>query len=183
MLLQFKIFNKKTMKRILICVSLIVTFIACKSSKEINKNKMLFEGCPEGGECTFEMIENTRVFMAGDEQMGYFPKLENSKSTHTVKISYIKETEEGIMDDEYREVFYFSIGQEESQMRLTNENLEKASLIYGRICACRGQTGYEKINQGTLKVNLTKHYNKVDFKIKTKKFPILMSEAKIEKPN
>jgi len=171
------------MKKILICLSVILAFASCKSTKEVNKNQLVFEGCPEGGECDFEIIENTRVFMAGDEQMGYFPKLEESDQMHTIKISYTKDSMENIMDDEYIEVFYFTIGQQENKINLADGELKKANLIYGRICACRGQTGYEKINQGSLKVNLSNQNQKVDFKIKPNKYPILMSEAKIEKSN
>ncbi|MCH8535408.1 MAG: hypothetical protein LAT51_10100 [Flavobacteriaceae bacterium] len=167
------------MKKILIYLSLIVAFASCKSTKEIKENQMTFEGCPEGGECEFEVIENTRVFMAGDDQMGYFPKLEDSKSVHTIKITYTKDTMENIMDDEYIEVFYFTIGNQENTIDLVDTDLQKADLIYGRICACRGQTGYEKINQGKLLVELKDQNQYIQLQAKPKKYPILMSEVEI----
>ncbi len=171
------------MKKIIFCLSIIVAFASCKSTKEINESKFVFEGCPEGGECDFEVIEDTQVFMAGDNEMGYFPKLEASRSVHTVKITYTKDTEENIMDDEYMEVFYFTIGNDQNKINLSNNELGQANLIYGRICACRGQTGYEKIDQGSLEVNFSGNSQQINLQAKPNKYPILMSELNIQKSN
>lgn len=171
------------MKKIIFCLSIIVAFVSCKSTKEINESKFVFEGCPDGGECEFEVIEDTRVFMAGDDQMGHFPKLESSKEMHTIKISYTKETMENLMDDEYIEVFYFTIGNDQNKINLSNSELYQANLIYGRICACRGQTGYEKIDQGNLEVNFSGNSQHIKLQAKPNKYPILMSELNIQKTN
>ena len=71
-----------------------------------------------------------------------------------LKYSYIKKPLENTQDSNYTELIYAELDQTIKEISLTNENLQKVKLYFGRLCYCKGETGYYEIKEGTF--NLSK---------------------------
>ncbi len=54
------------------------------------------------------------------------------------------------MDSGYSEYVYLEFDPDEPQVILKDQELQKAKMIFGRICYCKGAMGYFPVQQGNL---------------------------------
>lgn len=64
------------------------------------------------------------------------------------------------------------------EVNLKDSELEKVNLLFGRLCFCRGQSGYYKITRGDLKVTKTNANNEflLTLNFKTDDVPQIITE-------
>ena len=74
----------------------------------------------------------------------------------------IKDTADG----SYSEFIYFELSNQDEHFVLKDLDLQKVNLLYGRICFCKGSSGYFRISSGTLFVD--KHSNTLDIDLSFK---------------
>lgn len=137
-------------------VYLIIVFsilFSCKSNhKASNPSRQISPdiNCPEGGNCTFEVLENSKLEILQDEFGELYPEIAVGDKLvikyHFKKINAKKD----LVDNNYSEYIYLEIDKNDEQLILKNEELQKVKMLYGRICFCRNSMGYFRIKEGQL---------------------------------
>lgn len=110
----------------------------------------LVSGCLPEGECSFEVMQNTKMDFKIDSAGMLYPEFIDSKGTSTVKFTYNENADKAVMDGHYREEFYFEFKKGTDEMNLENAELANVNFLYGRFCYCKGSAGYFKVREGTL---------------------------------
>ncbi|SNR37829.1 hypothetical protein SAMN06265371_10298 [Lutibacter agarilyticus] len=164
---------------LIICV---VVLVSCKTSKPVNSvitaSETIFvqsENCPENGNCVLELIPNKTITFKKDEFGNLYPVISEGSKTlfkYTFTKNPISETE----DSNYTEIVYAELNLNED-LKLQNEALKNIKMHYGRLCFCKGESGYFPIERGVF--NLTKMEGdlvKIDVDFIMKKIPQLVSE-------
>ncbi len=131
---------------------LLLLFISCKSNymvcQHINQKAL---SCPENGECTIELIPNKSIEFNADNFGILYPVISDGEKT-LLKYTYKKNPIENTQDSNYTEIIYAELDKEFSELSLTNKDLQNVKLYFGRLCYCKGQTGYYPIKKGAFKV-------------------------------
>jgi hypothetical protein len=138
------------MKNILPFLFLII--VSCKPSfivsQQVNQKAI---SCPENGDCSFELIPNKSIEFKADNFGILYPIISDGKKT-LLKYTYKKNPIKNTQDSNYTEVIYAELDKEFSELNFTNEDLQKVKLYFGRLCYCKGQTGYYPIKKGEFKI-------------------------------
>ncbi len=144
------------MKKIILLIA--VFFASCGTCKSLTLNiqEAVFfktQKCPENGFCSLELIPNKSIEFKTDKFGNNYPIITDGKKT-LLKYSYTKNPAENTQDSNYTELIYAELDQTITEISLTNESLQNVKLYFGRLCYCKGETGYFEIKEGTF--NLTK---------------------------
>ncbi len=155
------------MKHVFLLFFIIIA--SCQVKKELVDdsnftNKQSQSNCPEDGVCTFEVIKNKSAEIKKDEFGASYLNLSKSENV-LLKFEYIKNEIPNTQDSSYIEIIYLelTLGKNGYQIKDINNNA-----IFGRLCFCRGQTGYYEIVDNNLKFTKVSEatYNiNLDFKI------------------
>lgn len=156
------------MKSVL-ALSLVLILFACNGTKTINdvssneentddKQEMsnnineisLVSGCLSGGECSFEVMQNTKMDFKTDSANMLYPDFVDAKDTNTIKFVYNENADKTETDGHYREEIYFEVKDGIDSINLENAELANVNFLYGRFCYCKGSAGYFKVKEGTL---------------------------------
>jgi hypothetical protein len=154
--------------------------IGCNSNKRVaekEKQVQLNINCPEGGNCVFEVLENSSLQLKFDDSGNLYPEVISGDKT-VIKFHYKKFEIENTADSSHSEYIYLEINKSEKQLILKDHELQEVKLLFGRICFCRGSMGYFKVTQGDL--FLFNHNGKlqIDLKFKVNKVPQIITEIK-----
>lgn len=138
------------MKNILLVLLLII--VSCKPtiivSQHISQKANI---CPENGECSFELIPNKSILFKVDDFGILYPVISEGEKM-LLKFTFKKNPINNIQDSNYSEIIYAELDKEFTEVTLKNEELQKATLYFGRFCYCKGQTGYYPIKKGAFKI-------------------------------
>jgi hypothetical protein len=107
--------------------------------------------CPKNGVCTFEVLKG-KTFKIASKFGDTYPEFSNSTKT-LLKFEYIRNTIPDVQDSSYRELVYVEIDSDMETLELENIDLTKAKVSFGRLCFCRGQTGYYSVKEGKLLIS------------------------------
>ena len=138
----------------------------CKTKKELaqnqqNKNQSLvIPNCPEEGICTITIEENKELQIKTDEFGMIYPEI--IEGDHYL-CSYSFSKDSDYADGNYKEMILFQFPKNEISLLLQDKNLQKVNLLYGRLCYCKGESGYEKVSKGVL--SLKRNNNKISLKL------------------
>lgn len=134
---------------------LILCCIACKTKQEPsekeNSTKTLIANCPEEGTCTFEVLHNKSLDIKTDGISAQYPQVIEG-TQRVLKFEYKKNEDPRIADDEYTEVIYAEIDPATDNLSLKDDKLSQAKVLFGRLCYCRGQTGYYPVEKGHFEI-------------------------------
>lgn len=168
------------MKNLLIICVLVLA--SCKTSKQANTtttvNETVFtqsENCPENGTCVLELIPNKTLTFKKDEFGSLYPVI--TEGTKTIfKYTYTKNPIPDTEDSNYTEIVYAEIDVN-NNIQLQNETLKNIKLHYGRLCFCKGESGYFPITRGVFNLSKTaEDVIKFDVDFIVKKVPQIISE-------
>jgi len=171
------------MKKI-ICI-LIILAASCSSKKKSNVQKKNIDSleniksfCPENGICKFEILKNKQLNLLKDGIGQIYPKV-SSGNTTVYKFTYTKNIDKKYQDSHYSEEVYFELPKLTSELEIENNSLKKVKLLFARLCFCRGQTGYYKINEGKLMITKQKTgVYKISLSFKTNEVPQVITLIK-----
>ena len=105
--------------------------------------------CPEGGDCSFEVMRNSVLNLNYSDTGQLYPEvIEGDKVV--VKFHFEKAPVKDVMDSGYSEYVYLEFDPDEPQIILKDQELQKVKMIFGRICYCKGAMGYFPVYQGNL---------------------------------
>lgn len=145
--------------------------VTVKSDLDLVKttpNKKQLNNCPADGICTIEILKNKSLVIKTDDIGAIYYQMEDNNTTSVIVYSYNKKTEAGLQDASYKEEIIFEISNSETKILLSNNDLQKTKMLFGRHCYCKGQAGYFKVTEGNLKLvkSNTKTTLNLDFKVK-----------------
>jgi len=157
--------------------------ISCKSTQQVNSqavnNEPIItntENCPENGTCTLEIIPNKTLDFKTDDFGNLYPTIENGEKT-ILKYTFTKNPIENTADSNYTEIVYAELDKPYSNINLVDSQLQTIKLHYGRLCFCKGESGYFAIKNGVLNLSKSgKDSLKIDLNFSVKKIPQIISE-------
>lgn len=146
--------------RLIYLSSFVFFFLACKAKQEPTEKDVFYETiinyCPKGGTCSFEVLKSKSLEIKTDGTGAQYPQITEGEKT-VLKFEYKKEEDPKIADDGYTEVIYTEIKPTIHNLDLKDEELSQAKVLFGRLCFCRGQTGYYPVESGHLEIKSNKN--------------------------
>ena len=159
------------MKKILSILALAAVTMSCNTTKSVTstnwlgKNVTVKSEIPENGTVTA-----TREFEKGLNLNGFkelYPQPHFDPETVLVQYEFNrKQAENNYADDFYKEELFLEIPVEAFKKEYKNADLQQVKLIYGKHCYCKGEAGFYKITEGTLKVDHSEKQTKVKLSFK-----------------
>ena len=167
------------MKSIIILL-FVFTTISCvvnkKSTTNIINDKS--QQCPENGTCNFEVLKNKSFELAKDGIGMYYPKIADAK-TSILKFEFKSGYIADIPDSGVTEVVYIELGKEKN-LSIQNQALTQVKASYGRLCFCRGESGYFPIKKGKLNIkSITKTQFEIEFEFEVNEVPQTLKQFKV----
>lgn len=140
--------------RLILTFLLISNLNSCKTipdSEESFSTTHLVSECPKDGVCSMEVLKNKSLSIKSDEFGSLYPQINEGKFT-VLKFEYSRNEIPNTEDSGYREIIYMQLDPESLETELQGKDLSKINLLFGRLCFCKGQTGYYKITDGHLSI-------------------------------
>ena len=142
---------------------LFIAFYACKSSIMIQEPISVNSNSCNNGTCTIEFIPNKTLTFKKDNIGILYPEITEGTKT-ILKYTYKKTSATNAQDSNYTEIILAELPNEIKDIALSNNNLQTIKLHFGRLCYCKGETGYFPVTEGNFKLVQT---SKNSFEIKT----------------
>lgn len=165
------------MKKLLPLLFLII--VSCKSTYIVNEAILVNTlNCPENGDCTIEFLPNKSLEFKKDEFGSLYPVISEGNKT-IFKYIYTRKPIPNTQDSNYTELVFAELDSVISPKTFTSETLKDAKLHFGRLCYCKGETGYYPIKKGEFEISKsTKNSFKIDFNFKIDEVPQIISVIK-----
>lgn len=169
--------------RKLLIIPFLTLISACNCHKkisnetsEIKKDDIVTNStCPSDGKCTIEVIKNKSLEVKSDEFGSTYYKLTDNINTSVILYRYNRNVEEELQDASYKEEIIFEINDNNEELLLSNSDLQITKMIFGRICFCRGQTGYYRVKSGKLFLTNKKETIKLDLNFNITEVPQIIN--------
>ncbi len=172
------------MKRLLFLPFIFLfTFCNCKkelvSKQNILPMQSIISECPPNGICTIEILRNKSLDIKTDDiGANYYTLIDNS-TTSVIRYQYNKNVPKDLQDGQHREEIVFEINNETKSLNLKDLDLQKTKMLFGRLCYCRGQTGYYKVTSGNLKLDQLEEIYTIDLNFKVTQVPQLYNTVQV----
>lgn len=134
--------------------------------------------CPKDGDCKVEIFDGKAIAVKVSDLGSLYYEMEDNSSKRTIKYTYNRKVKGDLQDATYREEVIFELPINSSEFVVQDQALLDAQLLFGRFCYCKGQTGYYKIEHGSLRAvkdEMTKTTS-VNIDFTTKKVPQIISK-------
>ncbi len=144
---------------------LFLLIVGCASSKEQKDPNTIPPprvNCPEGGDCSFEVLQNSSFAVKTDKTGATYVEIEEGDKV-VIRYQYEKDPVPDAMDSGYSEYLYFEIDPGRVELSLKDSDLQQVKMTFGRICYCKGAMGYFPVRKG----NLLIYQNKGDLLVRT----------------
>lgn len=145
----------------------------CKKNATEGKKDMkvqLLTACPENYECTLEVLPNKTMIVKTDGIGATYFELEDFNGTTVYHYTYNQKTDKQYQDAGYKEEIIFELASDVTDLKLSNEELQKAKMIFGVWCYCKGKAGNYKLTKG----NFSKKGKEISID-----FPAVVSDQKV----
>lgn len=140
-------------KAILVSIVFWTTLSCCNSKKTVSENNRISKAqiltpCPEGYDCTLEIFPNKTMVVKTDGMGGTFFELEDQPEKTVYHYTYNQKTDKHYQDAGYREEILFELDARTKDLKLSDEELQNAKMLFGVWCYCKGKAGNYKITNG-----------------------------------
>lgn len=158
---------------------LLLIIVSCKSTFVVNEALLVNTlNCPENGDCTIELLPNKSLEFKKDEFGSLYPVISEGNKT-IFKYIYTRKPIPNTQDGNYSEIVFAELDSVISPKTFSSETLKDAKLHFGRLCYCKGETGYYPIKKGEFNITKsTKNSFKIDFNFKIDEVPQIVSVIK-----
>jgi hypothetical protein len=161
---------------------LVLLVVGCKSSQintsleELNeKHTVLLSNCIDNTVCNIELIPKSNLLIKEDEFKNTYIEFEKGNNT-IIKYQLKKNELPNTADSHYSEIIYLEIDNYNKSLNLKNEDLQQVKMIYGRLCYCKGSSGYFKVNKGSLELILSKNKLSLNANFNVENIPQIVSQ-------
>jgi len=130
-----------------------LVLISCGSKNQVLSETDVFteSKCPDDGVCSLKVETNKTMLLVNEFSSTIYPDIIDGN--HLVLTFEYKRNEiPDAADGHYSEQILLELDPNNLEIALSGKSLKDAKLLFARFCYCKGQTGYYKINTGTLKV-------------------------------
>lgn len=134
-------------------IAMILLISSCKSNQQTAMKSDQEKQCPSDGTCSFEVLKNKELLILEDEFKNTYHKLKHADGKVVLKYEYKRNEDPKISDDNYSEIIFIEINEDLTDLDLSDQFLSKAKVSYGRMCFCRGATGFYKVKKGNLTIS------------------------------
>lgn len=142
---------------------LLILNIGCQSSR-LNKSLLslkeprviTLESCPEKSNCTIEIIPHSTLIIKEDEFKNTYIEILKGPNT-IIKYQYKKDEIPNTADGYYSEIVYIETDNYDKNIHLKNEQLQEVKMVFGRLCYCKGTSGYFSVIKGELELTVKKN--------------------------
>lgn len=165
------------MKNLLPLLFLII--VSCKPTFVVNEAILVNTlNCPENGDCIIELLPNKSLEFKKDEFGNLYPVISEGNKT-IFKYIYTRKPIPNTQDSNYSEIVFAELDSVIFPKTFTKETLKNAKLHFGRLCYCKGETGYYPIKKGEFNITKsTKKSFKIDFSFKIDEVPQIITVIK-----
>ncbi len=161
----------------------ILLFASCKPALNTTFNFAVNEAlytkcvhCPENGECSIELIPHKTIAFKTDNIGILYPVISKGEKT-ILKYTFRRNPIPNIQDSNYTEIIYAELDTTITEMILSNEELQRVKMHFGRFCYCKGETGYYVVKNGTFKIAKGENSSlKIDLDFTIKEVPQVISK-------
>lgn len=161
---------------------LVLLVVGCKSSQintsleELNeKHTVLLSNCIDNAVCNIELLPKSNLLIKEDEFKNTYIEFEKGNNT-IIKYQLKKNELPNTADSHYSEIIYLEIDNYNKSLNLKNEDLQQVKMIYGRLCYCKGSSGYFKVNKGSLELILSKNKLSLNANFNVENIPQIVSQ-------
>jgi hypothetical protein len=175
-----KRYSRMSKKPLLIAALLILASCSCKKNTTALSASLLSE-CPKDGDCKIELFDGKTMVVKTTDTGSLYYELEENASKKVLKYTYNRKVKGNIQDASYREEVIFELNGNEEKSTFVDNSLQDTQLLFGRFCYCKGQTGYYKIDSGSLTVSKDKETTttQINLNFKTEKVPQIIKAIAI----
>ena len=106
--------------------------------------------CPQDGDCTLKIFKNKRMVVRQDQTGRLFYTKEDNLGKSVIVYEYKRRTDPELQDGQYREEVIFEITNDTKKISLADKELGQVNMLFGRLCYCKGQTGYYYVRNGNM---------------------------------
>lgn len=163
-------------------IAVLVLFASCSCKKNaVLPVANLTSICPKDGDCKVEVFDGKSMVVKNTESESIFYELEENPAKKVVKYTYNRKVKGDIQDASYREEVIFEVPAKEEKATYNDESLQEVKLLFGRFCYCKGQTGYYKIDSGSLSIskNIESKSTAFNLNFKTEKVPQIIEVVSV----
>jgi len=159
----------------------VILFVSCKPTQSANfilneahNNKSM--NCPDNGECSIELIPYKSLEFKKDKFGNVYPVVSEGGKT-ILKYTYKRKSNKNLQDSNYTEIIYAELDKNIQEISLKDNELQSKKIYFGRLCFCKGETGYYPINKGVFKISKNcKDTIKIDFEFIIDEVPQIISK-------
>ena len=157
----------------------ILFVVSCKSNYVVSQHIIQkSNACPENSVCSVELIPNKTIEFKVDKFGIVYPVISEGEKT-LLKYTFNKNPIEKTQDSNYTEIIYAELDSTITELDLTDDSLQDVKLYFGRLCYCKGATGYYPIKKGTFKLSKASNSSiKIDVNFKISEVPQIISEIR-----
>jgi len=156
---------------------------SCKTTQPVKSDILVSEtifsqtkDCPENGTCTLELIPNKSIDFKSDEFGNLYPVI-NEGTSYVLKYTFTKNPISETEDSNYTEIIYAQLPNPLSEIELINGQLQNVKLNYGRLCFCKGESGYFPVTNGVFILKKpTEDTLEITLDFSVKKIPQIISK-------
>ena len=128
--------------------------------------------CPKAGTCNVQFLKNKSMVLASEDNRNSYTLIDDPEK-NVIVFTYSKTVKGNLQDAGYREEVIFETSQTLSELNLNDADLQKAKMLFGRFCYCKGQTGYYKVRNGKMTVDFN---NNLFSNFKVSEVPQIITE-------
>lgn len=159
------------MKKMIALLAFSAVAISCSTTKGVEstnwlgKKVTMVSVAPGNGKVTATRESEKALNLNAFEQL--YPQTNYNPETVLVQYSFDRnKTKENYADDFYKEELFLEIPAKAFKKEYKDAALQDVKLVYGKHCYCKGEAGYYKITQGTLKVDHSEKQTKIKLSFK-----------------
>ncbi|PZD79225.1 hypothetical protein DNG35_01680 [Mesonia sp. K7] len=121
-----------------------------ENARPLSENLKPLSECWKNAVCTFEVMENTTMTIDRDDANILYPKFEKKEGVKVIKYRAAENEDKMHVDGHYIEEILFEVGNEVTELNLTDADLASVKMLFGRHCFCKGAAGYFEVRKGSL---------------------------------
>lgn len=154
-----------------ISLSFFVLLASCGYSKKVPQDKIILKTTAfQNGKETLTLLKNKSLDTATVN--GYITyQIKDNPTTDVVQFSYEKDLDKAEVDGGLREEVLFEIQQGDFSLVLTDTELQKTKMLFGRYCNCRGHNGIVLLTNGNLNITRKKEELLLALEFNSKNIP------------
>ena len=161
---------------------LIILVIGCRSG-QINKSlekleekrSFVVSNCIDNAVCYIEIIPKSNLLIKEDEFQNTYVEFEKGNNT-IIKYELKKNEIPNTADSHYSEILYLEIDNYNQNLNLKNKELQQVKMTFGRLCYCKGSSGYFKVKNGNLELLLSKNKLSLNANFEVENIPQIVNE-------